>query len=171
MGKSGGGTAAGALAGQYAKQLAKLSGPSRKLYFGQLKEALTQGTLTERTPIIQQMVEGGLRQGSTALEAARGGIAKLGSDAARSPAAQEQLTGLRSQAQQAVASIPSEVVQQAALRAPSETTSVLQQVNSLLGTASSAQGAANQQAAASQAGAVSAAGAGVGVAISIIAAI
>ncbi len=171
MGKSGGGTAGGALAGQYAKQLAQLSGPSRKAYFGQLKEALTQGTITERTPIIQQMVESGLRAGSQGQEIAKAEIAKLGPTVGRGPAAQEQLAALRSQANSAVAAIPSQVVEQAALKAPSESTSVLQQVNSLLGTASSAQGAANQQAAANQAGAVSAAGAGVGVAIAIIAAI
>lgn len=172
MGKGGGGTTpAGQLAGAYAENISKLSGPARRQYFGQLKEALTKGTISEQTPIIQQMVQQGLRSGSTAQDITRKSMAALPGSAGRSPYAKETLASQQALAQGAVDAIPSEVVSATALQAPAQSMNALGQANALLGSAGIAQGQAAQAAAAQDAQTASEAGAGAAVAIGIIAAI
>jgi hypothetical protein len=170
MGKAHAGTAAGATAGQYAKQLANLSGPSRKLYFGQLKEALTQGTVKAKVPLIQQMVEQGLSQGSTAQKLASEEIGKLGT-AARSTFGQETQAGIRATAERGIAAIPSEVISQTAMQAPTSTMGAMQAAQTFLGQASIGQSQANQARAANTATTIGAAGAGVAAAVAIAVAI
>lgn len=171
MGKGGGsGTAAGAVAGQYAKQLANLSGPSRKLYFGQLKEALNTGTVKAKVPMIQQMVEQGLSQGSTAERLAREEMAKL-PGVARSTYGKETTATIRAQAERGVAAIPSEVVAQTAAAAPTSTIGAMQAAQTFLGQASIGQSQAQGVRAANTATTVGAAGAGVAAAIAIAVAI
>lgn len=159
------------LAGQFAQELMQLGGPARKAYFGQLKEALTKGTLEQRTPIIQQMVERGLGEGSRAQTLTQESLAKLGPGAARTPFAKETLATQRGMAERAVAAIPSEVVSQAALRAPEDTLAASNAANAFLGTAGTAIGQAQQAAAAQQSTAIAAGGAAAGIAIAIVAAI
>lgn len=171
MGKAHAGTAAGATAGQYAKQLANLSGPARKLYFGQLKEALNQGTVKAKVPLIQQMVEQGLSQGSVAQKMGAEEMAKLGTSATRSTYGQETQAGIRATAERGIAAIPSEVVSQTAMQAPSSTMGAMQAAQSFLGQASIGQSQANQAKAANTATTVGAAGAGVAAAVAIAVAI
>jgi len=167
----GGPTAAATMSGNFASQIAKMSGPSRKMYFGQLKEALTTGSIGARTPIIQQQVEAGLSEGSRAQDVAAASLSQLGSAGARGPVAAEIKAGLSAQAARAVAAIPSEVVGQQALRGPADVLSASDAAMRLLGTAGMAQNQAQQAQAAADANTASTVGAGVGVGVAIIAAI
>jgi len=172
MGKASGQTQATMMAGRFAKQLATLGGPSRKLYFGQLKEALNTGAVGAKAPIIQKAVEQGLSQGSQAQTMATQEMAKIGptSSVARSSVGQETQAALSAQAQRAVGAIPSEIINQTAQRAAPDTLAAMNSANAFLGAAQVGQSAQQQADAANKATAVGAAGAGVAAAVAIVAA-
>ncbi len=169
MGKAHAGSAAGAIGERFAQQVMQQGGKARRAVFQQLNEALSTGNIEARVPIIQNMVEGGLQQGSQALRLAEEDIAKSG--AGRSPAAMEMRAGLRAMAQSAVAQIPSEVIGQTIAEGPGAIAGSTGAGLSLLGIAQQASAAGAAAKAQNQATAVGAGGAGAAAAIAIIAAI
>lgn len=129
-----------------AKNLMKSSGPTRKLVFQQLAEALKTGGIEARTPQIQNAVEQGLSQGSQAQQAAEEAIFKSG--ASRTPYAKETLAAGRATTERAIAQIPSEVIGATVMGAPNQITAANQAVAQLMGVAQ--QGEALSQAAKAQ---------------------